>query len=300
MALHASPSTLVDWPSFVGNRPRDRYSAAAVDAFQAIVLGIVQGLTEFLPISSTGHLRIVPAFLGWEDPGAAFTAITQLGTMAAVLLYFRKDLWNIVRTWFLSLRNPELRGTLDARMGWYIGLGTIPIGIFGFAFRNQIEDAARSLYLIGTMLILLGLLLLVAEKVAKRERTIEDINGKDAALIGFAQALALIPGVSRSGATLTAGLFAGFDRESAARYSFLLSVPAVVASGLFEARKIGDEGGVEFLPTALATLAAFIVGYASIAWLLRWLVSHTTMVFVVYRVALGTLVIALTAAGTIS
>ena len=185
-------------------------------------------------------------------------------------------------------------------MGWYIGLGTIPIGIFGFAFRDQIEDGARSLYLIGTMLILLGLLLLVAEKVAKRERTIEDINGKDAALIGFAQALALIPGVSRSGATLTAGLFAGFDRESAARYSFLLSVPAVVASGLFEARKIGDEGGVEFLPTALATLAAFIVGYASIAWLLRWLVSHTTMVFVVYRVALGTLVIALTAAGTIS
>ena len=271
-----------------------------MDAFQAIVLGIVQGLTEFLPISSTGHLRIVPAFLGWEDPGAAFTAITQLGTMAAVLLYFRKDLWNIVRTWFLSLFRPELRGELDARMGWYIGLGTIPIGIFGFAFRDQIESGARSLYLIGTMLILLGLLLLLAEKMATRERTIESIKGKDAALIGFAQALALIPGVSRSGATLTAGLFAGFDRESAARYSFLLSVPAVVASGLFEARKIGDEGGVEFLPTALATLAAFIVGYASIAWLLRWLVSHTTMVFVVYRVALGALVIALTAAGAIS
>ncbi len=271
-----------------------------MDAFQAIVLGIVQGLTEFLPISSTGHLRIVPAFLGWEDPGAAFTAITQLGTMAAVLLYFRTDLWNIVRTWFLSLRNPELRGTLDARMGWYIGLGTIPIGIFGFVFRDQIESGARSLYLIGTTLIVLGLLLLVAEKVAKRDRSIEDINGRDAAAIGFAQALALIPGVSRSGATITAGLFSGFDRASAARYSFLLSVPAVVASGLFEARKIGDEGGVAFLPTALATLAAFIVGYASIAWLLKWLANHSTMVFVVYRVALGTLVIALTAAGTIS
>src|SRR5687768_11651197 len=171
-----------------------------MDAFQAIVLGIVQGLTEFLPISSTGHLRIVPAFLGWEDPGAAFTAITQLGTMAAVLLYFRKDLWNIVRTWSLSLFRPELRGELDARMGWYIGLGTIPIGIFGFAFRDQIESGARSLYLIGTMLILLGLLLLLAEKMATRERTIESIKGKDAALIGFAQALALIPGVSRSGA----------------------------------------------------------------------------------------------------
>jgi undecaprenyl-diphosphatase len=300
MRLHASHLGLVEWPSFVGNRRFDRYSAAAVDAFQAIVLGIVQGLTEFLPISSTGHLRIVPAFLGWEDPGAAFTAITQLGTMAAVLLYFRNDLWNIVRTGFESLFRPELRGELDARMGWYIGLGTIPIGIFGFVFRDQIESGARSLYLIGTTLIVLGLLLLVAEKVAKRERTLKDINGRDAAAIGFAQAMALIPGVSRSGATITAGLFSGFDRESAARYSFLLSVPAVVASGLFEARKIGDEGGVEFLPTALATLAAFIVGYASIAWLLRWLTSHTTMVFVVYRVALGTLVIALTAAGAIS
>lgn len=271
-----------------------------MDAFQAIVLGIVQGLTEFLPISSTGHLRIVPAFLGWEDPGAAFTAITQLGTMAAVLLYFRKDLWNILRTWFKSLRDPSLRGTLDARMGWYIGLGTIPIGVFGFVFRDQIEDTARSLYLIGTTLIVLGLLLLLAEKTAKRDRTIEDINGRDAAAIGFAQAMALIPGVSRSGATITAGLFAGFDRASAARYSFLLSVPAVVASGLFEARKIGDEGGVEFLPTAIATIAAFIVGYASIAWLLRWLAAHSTMVFVVYRVALGALVISLTAAGVIS
>jgi undecaprenyl-diphosphatase len=271
-----------------------------VDAFQAIVLGIVQGLTEFLPISSTGHLRIVPAFLGWEDPGAAFTAVTQLGTMAAVLLYFRKDLWNILKTWFGSLRDPELRGTLDARMGWYIGLGTIPIGIFGFIFRDQIEEGARSLYLIGTTLIVLGLLLLLAEKVAKRDRSIEDIKGKDAAFIGFAQALALIPGVSRSGATITAGLLSGFDRASAARYSFLLSVPAVVVSGLFEARKIGDEGGVGFVPTALATLAAFVVGYASIAWLLKWLVSHSTMVFVVYRVALGALVIALTAAGAIA
>jgi undecaprenyl-diphosphatase len=177
------------------------YSAAAVDAFQAIVLGIVQGLTEFLPISSTGHLRIVPAFVGWEDPGAAFTAVTQMGTMAAVLLYFRKDLWTILRTWFKSLRDPSLRGELDARMGWYIGLGTIPIGVFGFVFRDQIEESARSLYLIGSTLIVLGLLLLVAEKVGKRTRSIEDINGRDAAVIGFAQALALIPGVSRSGAT---------------------------------------------------------------------------------------------------
>ena len=271
-----------------------------MDAFQAIVLGIVQGLTEFLPISSTGHLRIVPAFLGWEDPGAAFTAVTQLGTMAAVLLYFREDLWRIATTWLRSLREPELRGTLDARMGWYIGLGTIPIAIFGFLFKDQIEEGARSLYLIGTTLIVLGLLLLLAEKVATHERPLERINRRDAIVIGFAQACALVPGVSRSGATLTAGMFLGFDRTSAARYSFLLSVPAVVLSGLFELRKIGDEGGAGFVPTAIATLLAFLVGYATIAFLLRWLTSHSTAIFVAYRVALGALVIALTASGAIS
>jgi undecaprenyl-diphosphatase len=271
-----------------------------MDALQAIVLGIVQGLTEFLPISSTGHLRIVPAFLGWEDPGAAFTAVTQLGTMAAVLLYFRADLWRIVTTWLASLRRPELRGELDARMGWYIGLGTIPIVIFGVLFRDQIESGARSLYLIGTTLIVLGLVLLLAEKVGHRERELDSLTGRDAAAIGFAQALALVPGVSRSGATLTAGLFLGFDRAAAARYSFLLSVPAVVASGLFELRKIGEEGGAGFVPTAIATLLAFVVGYASIAFLLRWLVSHSTGIFVAYRVALGALVLALTAADAIS
>jgi undecaprenyl-diphosphatase len=274
--------------------------AALMDAFQAIVLGIVQGLTEFLPVSSTGHLRIVPAFLGWEDPGAAFTAVTQLGTLAAVLLYFREDLWRIVTTWLRSLREPELRSSLDARMGWYIGLGTIPIAIFGFIFKDQIEEGARSLYLIGTTLIVLGLLLLLAEKVASHERPLERITRRDAIVIGFAQACALVPGVSRSGATLTAGMFLGFDRTSAARYSFLLSVPAVVLSGLFELRKIGDEGGAGFVPTAIATLLAFIVGYATIAFLLRWLTSHSTAIFVAYRVLLGALVIGLTAAGAIS
>jgi undecaprenyl-diphosphatase len=271
-----------------------------MDALQAIVLGIVQGLTEFLPISSTGHLRIVPAFLGWEDPGAAFTAVTQLGTLAAVLLYFRVDLWRIATTWLRSLREPELRGSLDARMGWYIGLGTIPIAVFGLIFKDEIEEGARSLYLIGCTLIVLGLLLLLAEKLATHDRPLERIARRDAIVIGFAQALALVPGVSRSGATLTAGLFLGFDRTSAARYSFLLSVPAVVLSGLFELRKIGDEDGAGFVPTAIATLLAFLVGYATIAFLLRWLTSHSTAIFVAYRVALGTLVLALTAAGAIS
>ena len=270
-----------------------------MDALQAIVLGIVQGLTEFLPISSTAHLRIVPAFMGWEDPGAAFTAVTQLGTMAAVLLYFRADLWRIARTWIASLRRPELRSELDARMGWYIVLGTIPIGFFGLVFADQIESGARDLYLIGTTLIVLGLALLLADRVARLDRSIEDITRRDGIVIGFAQALALVPGVSRSGATITAGLLLGFDRESAARYSFLLSVPAVVISGLFELRDIGEEGGAGFAPTFLATIAAFVVGYASIAFLLHWLARHSMAVFVAYRVALGALVLALAGAGVI-
>jgi len=271
-----------------------------MQTLHAIVEGVVQGLTEFLPISSTAHLRIVPAFAGWDDPGAAFTAVTQLGTMAAVLLYFRHDLWRIFIAWTRSLGDREVRRTLDARLGWFIVLGTIPIGVFGLIFKDQIEEGARSLYLIGSALIVLGLLLLLAEKVATHERPLERINRRDAIVIGFAQACALVPGVSRSGATLTAGMFLGFDRPSAARYSFLLSVPAVVLSGLFELRKIGDEGGAGFVPTAIATLLAFIVGYATIAFLLRWLTSHSTAIFVVYRVVLGVLVISLTAAGAIS
>jgi undecaprenyl-diphosphatase len=274
--------------------------AARMDAFQAIVLGIVQGLTEFLPISSSGHLRIVPAFFGWEDPGAAFTAVIQLGTMAAVLLYFRADLLRIAVAWFRSLRDPAMRSDLDARMGWYIGLGTIPIAIFGFVFSDQIESGARDLYLIGTTLIVFGLVLLAADRTARQTRGLPDLTQRDGIFIGFAQALALVPGVSRSGATITGGLLLGFDRESAARYSFLLSVPAVVLSGLFELRKIGESGGAGAVPTVIATLLAFVVGYASIAFLLRWLTSHSLTVFVVYRVVLGALVIALTASGAIS
>jgi undecaprenyl-diphosphatase len=271
-----------------------------VSTIEAIVLGIVQGLTEFLPISSTAHLRIVPAFVGWKDPGAAFTAVVQLGTMAAVLIYFRNDLWRIARTWFASLRRPELRGELDARMGWYIGLGTIPIAIFGLLFKDQIESGARDLYLIGAMLIVAGLVLFVVDINSRRDRDLGTLDKRDATIIGVAQAAALIPGVSRSGATMSAGLFLGLDRESAARYSFLLSIPAVVLSGLFELRKIGDPGGAGAVPTAIATLLAFIVGYASIAFLLRWLTRHNLSLFVAYRVLLGALVIGLTAAGAIS
>jgi undecaprenyl-diphosphatase len=273
-----------------------------VSLLEAIVLGITQGLTEFLPISSTAHLRIVPAFAGWEDPGAAFTAVTQLGTMAAVLLYFRADLTRIARAWLRSLRDPAARRELDARLGWYILLGTIPIGIFGIAFKDQIETGARDLYLISVALILLGFVLLAAERVGRKDRDIKDITRRDGIAVGFAQALALVPGVSRSGATISAGLFLGLDRTSAARFSFLLSVPAVVLSGLLELVSIlngsdGEHVGLGAL--AVATLLAFIVGYASIAFLLRYLSSHSTIVFVIYRVALGALVLVLVSSGTI-
>ena len=265
---------------------------------EEIVLGVTQGLTEFLPISSTAHLRIVPAFFGWDDPGAAFTAVVQLGTMAAVLIYFRRDLLRITGTWLASLRDPSRRRDLDARLGWYLVIGTVPIAIFGFIFRDQIESGARNLYLIGSALIALGLVLLYAERVGSHSRKLEQITTRDGVTIGLAQALALIPGVSRSGATITAGLFEGLDRTSAARFSFLLSVPAVVLSGLFELRHFGtSDGTVGGL--VVATLLAFVTGYASIAFLLRWLTTHSTAVFVAYRVGLGAVVIVLAAAGAI-
>jgi undecaprenyl-diphosphatase len=274
-----------------------------VSLLEAIVLGVVQGLTEFLPISSTAHLRIVPAFAGWPDPGAAFTAVTQLGTMAAVLLYFRADLLRIALAWLRSLRVPEARRELDARLGWYIVLGTVPIGIFGVLFKDQIETGARDLYVIGVAMIALGLVLLLAERVGTRERSIEQIRTRDGFTVGLAQALALVPGVSRSGATITAGLFMGLDRTAAARFSFLLSVPAVVLSGLLELGSIlsGEEGETTSLGGLLvATLLAFLVGYASIAFLLRYLANHSTAIFVAYRLVLGTVVLVLVSNGTIS
>ncbi len=271
-----------------------------MSAIEAIVLGLVQGLTEFLPISSSGHLRVVPAFFGWEDPGAAFTAVIQLGTMAAVLLYFRKDIWNIVVTWLRELRTPWAQRSSDSKLGWYIIIGTIPIGIFGLAFSDQIEDGARSLYLIGTMLILFSFVMLAAEHWGKREREIDEMDGRDGLFVGFAQALALVPGVSRSGATISAGLLRGFDRTAAARYSFLLSIPAVVLSGLFELRDIGGDSGASVGATIIATVVAFVSGYAAIAWLLRYLANHSLAIFVAYRIPLGILVIALAASGAIS
>jgi len=205
-----------------------------VDTLQAIVLGFVQGITEFLPISSTAHLRIVPAMLGWDDPGAAFTAVTQLGTMAAILVFFRADIARIVVAWVRGLRDPEIRRTLDSRLGWYVVVGTIPIGIFGLIFRNQIETGARNLHLIGSALIVLGLVLLYAEHVSKRNRGIESMTLRDGIFIGIAQACALIPGVSRSGATMAGGLAVGLSNEDSARFAFLLATPIIGAAAILK------------------------------------------------------------------
>jgi undecaprenyl-diphosphatase len=273
-----------------------------VSTLEAVVLGITQGLSEFLPISSTAHLRIVPAFAGWDDPGAAFTAVIQLGTMAAVLIYFRRELWSVARTWLLSLRRRELRGTTDARLGWYLIVATVPIVIFGKLFENPIETGGRNLYLIATTMIVFGLVLYAADRVGGQDRDVESLSTRDGVAIGLAQSLALVPGVSRSGATISAGRFLGLDRESAARFSFLLSVPAVVLSGLYELSKIirGTEAtnaGASAL--IVATVLAFVFGYASIAFLLRYLATHTVTVFTVYRVVLGAAVITLAATGAI-
>ena len=271
-----------------------------VSFFEALVLGVVQGLTEFLPISSSGHLRVVPALAGWEDPGAAFTAVTQLGTMAAVLLYFRADLWRIGLAWVRAWWTPSLRRSADVRLGWYLVIATLPIVVLGLAFDDQIETAVRDVRLVAAMLIGFGLVMAVADRVGTRAKGLDEVTPRDGITIGFAQSLALIPGVSRSGATISAGLFLGYKRADAARFSFLLSVPAVVLSGVYQLGDITSGDGPGVGATVLATVAAFIAGYASIAWLLRWLTSHTLTVFVVYRLALGTLLLVLVAAGTIA
>jgi undecaprenyl-diphosphatase len=273
-----------------------------VSLLEAVVLGIVQGLTEFLPISSSAHQRIVPALLGWDDPGAAFTAVTQLGTETAVLIFFRHEIWAIATTWTRSLRDPRLRSHPDARLGWYLIIATIPIAILGLAFEEQIETGARNLWLIGTVLIVFALVLGFADRVGRHERRIDQLSTRDGVLIGLAQSLALIPGVSRSGATMSAGLLLGLQRPAAARFGFLLAIPAVVASGVFQLEGIisGEEGGDDpFAYVAIATVIAFVVGYAAIAWFLRYLAHHSVRIFVIYRVLLGSLVLALLAAGAI-
>jgi undecaprenyl-diphosphatase len=270
---------------------------------EAVVLGVVQGLTEFLPISSSAHLRLVGELFGWEDPGAAFTAIIQIGTEAAVLLYFRKDIWRIVVAWLGSLAGRR-KGDPDARMGWLIIVGSIPIVVLGLLFQDDIETTLRDLRIVAICLVAFSLILFWADRVGSKKRELADLTVPHGIGFGFAQAMALIPGVSRSGGTITAGLFLGYSRAAAARYSFLLAIPAVLGSGLFQAYEAltGDvEGrGVSWGPTILATVIGFGVGLTVIAWLLRYLDRGSFTPFVVYRIVLGLLVLALVGAGVLS
>jgi undecaprenyl-diphosphatase len=267
----------------------------------ALVYGLLQGLTEFLPISSSAHVRIMGALVpGWGDPGAAFTAVIQLGTETAVVVYFRNDIWAIIRTWTLSLFRPVLRRDPNARMGWFIIAGTLPIGVLGFLFQETIETALRSLVYVGITLIAFGLILGIADAIAPNRKSLDRLTFPQALLFGCAQALALIPGVSRSGGTITAGLLMGFTREAAARYSFLLAIPAVFASGFLEVLDIGEEHAPDWGPTILATIVSFVVGYLVIVYFMRYISRHSFRPFVIYRALLGTVVLSLLAFGVVT
>lgn len=266
----------------------------------ALVLGAVQGLTEFLPISSSAHLRVVAALAGWPDPGAAFTAVTQLGTESAVLLYFRRDITDILRTWTRSLRTPDLRAHPQARLGWYVIVGTMPIAVLGFVFQDQIETALRDLRLVAATLIVFGVVLGIADRRAANRRPLDTLTARHAVAFGFAQAMALVPGVSRSGGTISVGLMLGYTRQAAARYAFLLAIPAVLASGGLELTKIGQGPTPALGPTLLATVVAFGVGYAVIAWFLRYIATHRFTPFVAYRIVAGVGLLALIGAGVLT
>jgi len=274
--------------------------ADPISWFEAIVLGVVQGLTEFLPISSSAHILIVSRLFGWGDPGAAFTAVSQIGTETAVLIYFRKDIARIISTWFRSFRDTELRSSLDARMGWYVIIGTIPIAVLGLTFAPIIETAARNLWLVASVLIGFGIVLGLADRLGSKIKELESLNVRDGVLFGFGQALALIPGVSRSGATISVGLAMGYSRYAATRYAFLLAIPAVLASGLYEATKIGTDPNVQWGQTLVATAIALVIGYLVISWLIRWVATRSYMPFVIYRVVLGGAILVLLATGTIA
>ena len=261
--------------------------------FEAIVLGLIQGLTEFLPVSSSAHLRVFAAFFNWPDPGAAFTAVSQIGTELAVVLYFRKRVWAIISVWCRSLVNRDLRSDINARMGWYIILATIPIGVLGLLLEDQIEGAFRDLRLIALTLIGFGVILGVVDRLARHEREIEHLTLGRGLGFGLAQTLALIPGVSRSGATITGGRLLGFTRPAAAEFAFLLAMPAVFASGLYKMLDIGGNEYAGWGATIVGTIVAFVIGYVVIAWLMRFISTHSFMPFVYYRVALGVLILVL-------
>jgi undecaprenyl-diphosphatase len=269
---------------------------------EAIILGLVQGLTEFLPISSSAHLRIVGEFLpSATDPGATFTAITQIGTELAVLLYFWKKIVRVIARWAQSLVGKVPRNDPDARMGWLIIIGTLPIGILGFAFQSVIRDTFRNLWLVAIVLIVFGLLLGAADRWGSRTREMDQMTFPHGLGLGFAQALALVPGVSRSGATTTLGLALGYTRPAAAEYAFLLAVPAVFGSGLYELIQSFEEPGGPYggAETAVATVVAFAVGLAVIAFLMQYIKKRSFLPFVIYRLVLGVALIVLLSTGVL-
>lgn len=267
--------------------------------FEAIVLGIVQGLTEFLPVSSSAHQSIVgQLFFEGRDPGAAFTAVTQLGTETAVLVYFARDIGRIIKKWVLALVGKEDRADPDVRMGWLVIIGSIPIVVLGLLFQDAIDTTLRNLWITVAMLAGVAIVLWIADRAATNNtRDLTQLTWGHGIIFGFAQACALIPGVSRSGATISAGLFMGYTRPAAARYSFLLAVPAVFGSGLYKLKDIGGDTTVAWGPTILATIISFIVGYAVIAWLLRYVSNHNFSIFVWYRLGLAAVVSALLLTG---
>jgi undecaprenyl-diphosphatase len=281
--------------------------------WEAVILGLVQGLTEFLPISSSAHIRVIGELLPHgADPGAAFTAIIQIGTETAVLLYFRKDLARILTAWWRALvgrDGADVRSRFgahssDARLAWYIALGSLPIVILGVALKDVIETAFRNLYLTAAVLALFALVLAWADRVGAKRRELAELNGKDAVTLGFWQAMALIPGVSRSGGTISGGLFLGLTREAAARYSFLLAIPAVLGSGVYELLTEWDSlqapGAPGLAATFIAAVVAFFVGFAVIVWFLKLVTTHSFMPFVIYRLCFAALIVVLLATGTIS
>jgi undecaprenyl-diphosphatase len=268
----------------------------------AVILGIVEGLTEFLPVSSTGHLTIVEKILGLQvdDPAVTgFTAVIQMGAIAAVILFFVRDIGRIIKAWCLGLVKPEWRGHLDFRMGWYVIVGTIPVGIVGLAFKDVIKNDLRSLWVVAVALIVWSGVMYAAERAARQDRGERQLNLTDSIVVGVVQCVSLVPGVSRSGATISAGLFRGLDRVTATRLSFFLSIPALLAAGLFEL-KDALGGSISVGETVVGTIVAFVVAYATVAWLLRFVAHHAITWFIPYRVALGVVLLALLAGNVIS
>jgi undecaprenyl-diphosphatase len=288
-------------PVFLSQR---NLRSASMTLIEAIVLAVIQGLTEFIPISSTAHLRIAPALLGWSDPGAAFTAVIQIGTMTAVLVYFWRDIVRIATAMLADLRRGKLATTHDAWMGWMIGGGTIPIVVFGLLFKHAIKTTLRSLYVISTALAVVAVLLAIAEWAIRSRRaggrSVDEVDWRDAIVVGFSQACALVPGTSRSGATILGGLCCGLSREAAARFSFLLSIPSVLAAGVYELVEARYEllaSGGQVTNLVVATIVAGLVGYATIPWLLGYLRTRTMWVFIVYRLILAAVLVGLLQTG---